>query len=270
MLAVPLTGVAYLLAATIAFSNSRVFLPIGTPIFVAGPFAFVVAVFIRYRLARALIMRLAPLPAAKRMLLGPTDHRSEAIAHDATVAFFDLIGSTAIAEQIPAVAFNALLNTYFDTVSDHVEQHHGVIAAFSGDGITALFTDSHIDKNHAVFACDSVIAAVRSIDTINIHNSEKGLPPLYMRVGLNSGSVAEGEIGAHDRFNFSVVGDVVNLAARLEQFGRTLFPNESNVVLVGEATYRMTFGTTVNFQDCGVVEIRGRKRQERVYRLVIV
>lgn len=269
MLAVPLTGVAYLLAAVFAFSNSRLLLPIGTPIFVVGPVAFVIAVFIRYRLARALIMRLAPAPAARRMLLRPTDHRSEAIAHEATVVFFDLIGSTAIAEKIPAVAFNALLSSYFDTVSDLVEQHRGLIAAFSGDGITAVFTDTDAGQNHAIRACHSVVAVLRSIGTINVGNSKDSLPPLHMRVGLNSGSVAEGEIGAHDRFNFSVVGDVVNLAARLEQLGKTLFPDQKDVVLVGEATHRMAAPEGLPFFECGVVQIRGRERPEQVYRLAI-
>jgi adenylate cyclase len=269
MLAVPLTGMAYLLAAMFAFSNSRLLLPIGTPIFVVGPVAFVIAVFIRYRLARALIMRLAPAPAARRMLQRPTDHRSAAVAQDATVVFFDLIGSTAIAEKIPAVAYNALLSSYFDTVSDLVEKHRGLIATFSGDGITAVFTETDGGQNHAVRACHSVVAVLRSIGTINIDNSKNSLPPLHMRVGLNSGSVAEGEIGAHDRFNFSVVGDVVNLAARLEQLGKTLFPDEKDVVLVGEATHRMAAPAGLPFSECGVVQIRGREHPEQVYRLAI-
>lgn len=269
MLAVPVTGMAYLLAAMLAFSNSRLLLPLGTPIYVVGPIAFVIAVFIRYRLARALIMRLAPAPVARRMLLRPTDHRSEAVAHEATVVFFDLMGSTAIAEKIPAVAYNALLSSYFDTVSDLVKKHRGLIAGFSGDGITAVFTETETGQNHAVRACHSVVAVLRSMGGINIDNSKNSLPPLHLRVGLNSGNVAEGEIGAHDRFNFSVVGDVVNLAARLEQLGKTLFPDEKDVVLVGEATYRMAVPAGLPFSECGVVQIRGREHLEQVYRLAI-
>jgi adenylate cyclase len=184
------------------------------------------------------------------------------------VIFFDLIGSTAIAEKISAGAFNSLLNAYFDTVSDLVEEHRGLIAAFSGDGITAIFTETHSGKNHAVRACQAVIAVLRAIKTINADNSNKGLPPLHMRVGVNTGSVAEGEIGAHDRFNFSVVGDAVNLAARLEQMGKTLFPGENDIVLTGEKTHAMAEqARRVVFVDCGLHEIRGRERWERIYRL---
>ena len=97
----------------------------------------------------------------------------------------------------------------------------------------------------------------------------RGLPALHMRVGVNSGEVAEGEIGARDRFNFSVVGDGVNLAARLEQMGKTLFPGEPDVVLVGEATRDLAAGAGFGFRDCGEREIRGRERRERVFRLAV-
>ena len=84
---------------------------------------------------------------------------------------------------------------------------------------------------------------------------------------MNSGEVAEGEIGARDRFNFSVVGDAVNLAARLEQMGKILFPGENDVALAGEATQAMAAGSGLAFVDCGLCEIRGRERKERVFRL---
>jgi adenylate cyclase len=202
MLAAPLLGVLYVAAASIAFSRFHLFLPVATPSFIVVPTAFVVAVFIRYRFARALIMRLAPAPAARRMLTQPTQHRSAAETHDATIVFFDLIGSTAIAEKIAPADFNTLLNTYYDKAVENIEAGRGEIAAFSGDGVTAIFTGSHQLQNHAVRACLSVLAAFAAMRKVNTENASRGLPPLHMRVGMNSGVVAEGEIGAQDRFNF--------------------------------------------------------------------
>ena len=88
-----------------------------------------------------------------------------------------------------------------------------------------------------------------------------------MRFGLNSGEVAEGEIGAQERFNFSVMGDVVNLAARLEQLGKTLFPGDKNVILIGASTRSRVEGRGVVIENCGLQSIIGRKMKENVYRL---
>jgi adenylate cyclase len=267
MAAAPIAGLGYVAGAAVAFAQLHLFLPLATPVFVVAPAAFVVAVFIRYRLARTLIMRLAPAPAARRMLTKSTGLRGAAVTHDATIVFFDLIGSTSIAEKVMPDEFNTLLNAYFDKAVEGVEDQHGQIAAFSGDGITAIFTGSHHHQNHAVRACRAIIAILAEMRAVNADSLSRSLPPLHMRVGLNSGEVTEGEIGARDRFNFSVVGDVVNLAARLEQMGKTLFPGESDVVLLGETTHRMADAANLVFQDCGYQEIRGREQRERVFRL---
>ncbi len=242
-------------------------MPTATPVFIVVPTAFLIAVVVRYRFARGLIMRLAPAPAARRMLTKSTDRRSTAVTHDATVAFLDLIGSTSIAEKVPPADFNSLLNTYFDRAVENVEKHRGQIAAFTGDGITAIFTGTERRQNHAVRACLAVTDVLAAMERVNADNATLGLPALHMRIGMNSGEVVEGEIGARDRFNFSVIGDVVNLASRLEQMGKTLFPGENDVVLLGETTHEMSVGAGFPFRDCGPCEIRGRDRPERVFRL---
>ena len=269
MLAVPLAAVFYLAGATMAFAQLRINLPVAAPIFVAAPAAFLLAVLMRYRIARALLMRLAPAPVARRMMTRKTDHRSDLVSDDATVVFFDLIGSTGIAEKIPPIEFSTLLNNYYDTVTSFVEEHGGQIAAFSGDGVMAVFTQTDAGANHATIACRAAINVVRGFRDFNEENEKSGLPPLHLRIGLNSGSVAEGEIGARDRFNFSVVGDVVNLASRLEQLGKKILPGETDVILVGEATWQLADGQGLPFVDSGFHEIRGRERPEHAYQLLV-
>jgi adenylate cyclase len=203
------------------------------------------------------------------MLAKVTDQRDTAVPHDATVVFFDLIGSSAIGEKLSPVDFSRLLNTYFDTVTAIVGRHRGLVSGFLGDGIMAVFTESIPGQNHAALACRAALSAIRELAAVNAANARNALPPLRMRIGLNSGSVAEGEIGARDRFNFSVVGDVVNLAARLERLGKTLFPAEADVILVGSTTRSMCEHLDLIFIDCGVRSIEGRERPERVYRLIV-
>jgi adenylate cyclase len=269
LLAAPVAAVLCLAGASYAFANARIFLPIGTMIFFVAPMGFLTAVVVKYRFTRKLIMHLAPAPVARRMLARGTDQRAELVSDDATVVFFDLIGSSAIAEKLAPVEFSTLLNSFLETVTAMVERHGGFVGGFTGDGLLAVFTRSDAGLSHAAHACKSTLSVVRGIEALNSRHAEHGFPALHFRVGLNSGNIAEGEIGARDRFNFSVVGDVVNLAARLEQLGKTLFPGEREIILAGEASYRLAEKHGLVFADCGLCRIPGRERVERVYRLLV-
>lgn len=267
VIALPVIAVVFVFGSAVTFSEYKLFLPISTLVFVCMPVTFLVAIFVRYRFARTLIMRLAPVPVAQRMLRMSTDHRGVATPEDATVLFSDLIGSTKIGEILPEMEFSALLNTYFDTMTREIETHHGYVAAFTGDGVMAVFGSSDAGPDHATLACRAAVSAVRELRIVNLKNAKVGYPPIAMRIGINSGHVAEGEIGARDRFNYSVIGDAVNLAARLEQMGKTLFPGEKDVILVGAASYCVAKDKSLSFSDCGTHEIPGREAEENVFRL---
>lgn len=269
LLVPPSAAVVYIVTAAFAFSNARLFLPVITSVFVVAPTAFVLAGLLRYRFARTLLMRLAPAPVARRMLARATDERMESVSDEATTMFIDLAGSTAIGEKMAPAAFGKLVNDYFDMVKTAAEKYRGLIVAFAGDGVTLSFTKSDAGADHAECACRTAINVVRGIRAINAANGSDGLPPLRIRIGINSGHVAAADIGARDRYNFSVVGDVVNLASRLEQMGKTLFPDDNDVILVGEATHGLANARDLPFVDCGVQQIRGRERPVHVYRIAI-
>ncbi|WP_162918973.1 adenylate/guanylate cyclase domain-containing protein [Taklimakanibacter deserti] len=266
--AIPI-GLLYVAFAAWLFARAHLFMPVATPVFILLPAAFVAAIFMRYRLARSLIMRLAPAPVARRRLGLMTEERSKAVSDEATVIFFDLIGSTKIAEKLAPLDFSVLLNSYHDTITKVVEAHGGFINAYSGDGVMAAFTRIDAGADHALRACRSSIRVVREMRRFNAANAGKSIPPLHLRVGINSGTVAEGEIGAANRFNFSVVGDVVNLASRLEQLGKVLFAGENDIILLGHRTRQLAGDNGLKFADCGLQEIRGRDKAEQVHRLLV-
>lgn len=269
MLAAPVAAIAYIAIAAIAFSGYRLFLPFAAPVFFVAPTAFILGVFVRYRFARALLMRLAPAPVAIRMLArSGADRSAESASIDATVLFCDLIGSSGVGEKLQPVAFTALLNEFLELVKDSVEMHGGVVLQFQGDGLIAAYTRTDAGSDHAVKACRSTVGAVRELRKMNESNRSRGLPELHMRIGINSGSVAEGDVGARDRYNFTLIGDAVNLASRFEQMGKTLFPGETEVALVGQATFALAKDRDVVFVDCGLQEIRGRAAPEHVYRIL--
>lgn len=262
-------GLVYVGLAARVFAQGHVFVPVAMPVFVLLPAAFVAAIFMRYRLARSLVMRLAPAPVARRRLGQMTEERSKAVSDEATVVFFDLIGSTKIAERLTALNYSVLLNSYHDAVTKVVEAHGGFINAYSGDGIMAAFTRKDAGGDHAARACQSSIEVVHALRRFNAESEDKSIPPLQLRVGINSGTVAEAEIGAANRFNFSVVGDVVNLASRLEQLSKVLFAGEADIILLGHRTRQWVGLGDLKFVDCGLQEIRGRALAERVHRLIV-
>jgi len=266
--AIPI-GLLYIAGAARLFAQGHLFVPVAIPVFIMLPAAFVVAIFMRYRLARSLILRLAPAPVARRRLGLMTEERSKAVSDEATVIFFDLIGSTKIAETLAPTDYSVLLNSYHDTITRVVEAHGGFINAYSGDGVMAAFTRVDAGADHALHACQSSIKAVHEMRRFNAANADKSIPPLHLRVGINSGTVAEAEIGAANRFNFSVVGDVVNLASRLEQLGKILFAGEADIILLGHTTRQLAGNGELRFSDCGLQEIRGRDKAEQVYRLLV-
>ena len=267
LLAVPLLAVGILALAAMAFSERMLFLPVATLAFVAAPVTFITTVLVRYRLASTLIMRLAPAPVAQRMLSASTRHRGIVNTEQATVFFSDIIGSTKIGEQMTEMEFSALMNSYYDTMTREIEAHRGFVAAFSGDGVTAVFSSSDAGPDHADLACRAAISAIHELKQVNEENAKLGYLPLDLRIGMNSGIVAEGEIGARNRFNFSVIGDTVNLAARLEQMGKNLFANEKNLILVGAVTHCMVNDQGLSFTDCGMHPIPGRMAEEHVFKL---
>ncbi|MGE0237644.1 MAG: adenylate/guanylate cyclase domain-containing protein, partial [Parvibaculaceae bacterium] len=234
ILAVVPIGLVYVALAAWLFAERQLFVPVAVPLFILLPAAFVAAIFLRYRLARSLILRLAPAPIARRKLGQMTDERSKAVSEDATVVFFDMIGSTKIAEKLTPLDFSVLLNSYHDTITRLVEEHGGFVNAYSGDGVMAAFTRSDAGPDHALRACQSSIGVVHEMRRLNAADADMSHPQRRLRVGINSGDVAAAEIGAATRFNFSIVGDTVNLGSRLEQMGKLLFPNEADIILVGE------------------------------------
>jgi adenylate cyclase len=124
-------------------------------------------------------------------------------------------------------------------------------------------------EDHAKRACQASIKVVQEIRRFNAENEDKSIPPLQLRIGINSGTVAEADIGAATRFNFSVVGDVVNLASRLEQLSKVLFAGEADIILLGHRTRQLADSPDLRFANCGLQEIRGRDRAEMVHRLLI-
>ncbi|WP_341704194.1 adenylate/guanylate cyclase domain-containing protein [Ferrovibrio sp.] len=138
---------------------------------------------------------------------------------EVTVIFTDLVGFTAMSEQLSAQETADLLNEHFALVTACIEAEGGIVDKFIGDAVMAMWGALKRDDDHAVRACRAVRAIGAALVADNAHRQMRGRPLLRMRVGIHSGPVVIGNIGAPGRINYTVVGDTVNSAQRLEQLG---------------------------------------------------
>lgn len=175
----------------------------------------------------------------------------------ATVLFADIEEFTTIAESMPPQDVVDMLNAYFDCVAEVIGRHGGVINQFQGDAVLATFNVPLADADHAG-------AAVRSASEIQdaVRGREFAGHPLNTRIGINTGEMVAGSVGASGRQNYTVHGDAVNLAARLEALNKTY----GTRTLVSESTVALV-GLEDGFTRVGTLKVRGRSKPVTLYTL---
>jgi class 3 adenylate cyclase/ActR/RegA family two-component response regulator len=135
-----------------------------------------------------------------------------------TAVFTDIQGFTLIAEQLDQTRLVGLLNLYLSTMSNIIMDNFGTIDKYIGDAIVAFFGAPLRQENHAVLACRSALQIKEAEKMLNKRIVEEQLSPLpfFTRIGINTGSMVVGNMGSENKLNYTIMGNAVNLAARLE------------------------------------------------------
>ena len=157
-------------------------------------------------------------------------------SQEATILFSDIVSFTTLTEELGAQGTVALLNEYFTLMVECITREGGMLDKFIGDAIMAVFG---IPLAHDDDEDRAVRAAVSMIAELHRYNEERvghGKRPVDMRIGLNTDTVVSGNIGSPKRMDFTVIGDGVNLAARLESAGKTY----ATRILISEYTFTWT------------------------------
>jgi class 3 adenylate cyclase len=139
---------------------------------------------------------------------------------EVTVLFADIVDFTAMSETVGPETLVRILNGYFEATCTAVTHHGGHIAKFLGDGIMAIFG---APENNPWQSLDAVIAALSMREAVSKYNEElagQDLPPLDVRIGVHKGTVVAGVVGSKENLEYTVIGDVVNTAARIESLTR--------------------------------------------------
>ena len=137
-----------------------------------------------------------------------------------SVLFSDIRGFTAMTEKGQAEALVAQLNEYFSRMVDVVFAHRGTLDKFVGDMVMALFGAPLDDDRHADHAVQAAVAMVQELDRLNGKWAAEGKPTFGIGVGINSGDMIAGNIGAETIRSYTVIGDNVNLGSRLESLNK--------------------------------------------------
>jgi adenylate cyclase len=171
-------------------------------------------------------------------------------AREVTIVLADLRGFSSLSESHPIAVVVELLNRYLTVMSEIIIRHHGVIHKFMGDSIMALFTAERA-REHVKLAVVCAVEMQIAMDELNRKSKDGQVPELHMGIGINTGTVMAGVIGSELYSEYTVIGDEVNLASRIEAFSLR------GQVLASESTYDRcrNFATTNELRD---VYVKGK------------
>lgn len=213
----------------------------------------------------------APTPSAAvldRLLADPEGLDRPSETRDITVLFADVRGFTGFAEALKddPRRLADLICGILDPLSEVVLAHGGAIDKYMGDCVMAFWGASGDDPHHPCKAFEAARAMIPAMDQINAWVRETfadlELPHIEIGIGINSGRCVVGNVGGRRRFDYSVLGDPVNVASRLEG----LCKEYETALIVGEATaYRLPLDT--GLEEIGQVTLRGRAGLQRIYGL---
>jgi len=183
---------------------------------------------------------------------------------EVTILFCDLRDFTTFSEKLPPTEVLALLNRYLDRMSAIIEQHGGVIDKYIGDAIMALFGAPVAAPDAPGRAIAAARDMARALDLLNRELSAEGKPALAFGIGINTARVVAGNMGSKTRLNYTVIGDGVNLASRLE--GLTKDPAYGTPIIVSEATLD-AMQERPAARELGEVKVKGKDQAVKIYAL---
>ncbi len=180
---------------------------------------------------------------------------------EATVLFADLVGFTAFAERASPEEVSALLEGFFDQAVDAVFEAGGTLDKFIGDAVMAFFGAPLAQPDHARRGVEAALRLQGDLRLWNEERRDRGLPEVAARIAVNSGPVVVGDVGSARRVDYTVLGNTVNVAARLEQF--VARPGD---VVIGEETHRLLDGR-FEAEVLGQIQLKGLQKKVKAFRM---
>jgi adenylate cyclase len=259
---------AMALASWLLFAYARLWwpplVPIASTAGLTGATALVIYATVRRRAlqTRAMFAQYVPPAVVARLVAEPGLMRLGGEVREVTIMFTDLANFTTLSEQLSAEQTVELLTGYFDAMTPIIHASGGTVDKFIGDAVMAFWGAPLDDAQHAEHAVRAALDMQQAMEALVADLRARGLPPLQMRIGLHTGRVVVGNVGSQQRFSYTVIGDAVNLAARLEGANKAF----GTGILLSEATARQ-LPEWLPLRVLDEVIVKGRAEPVRVFTL---
>ncbi len=264
-------GAALVMALAYVWTNLRLFgaggwWPLATPL-LAIVLAFVGDLAWQYfvegrekRKVKRLFSRYVAKDVYDQLLADPSRAQLGGTRRQMTVLFSDMRGFTALTEKGKPEDIVSQLNDYFTRMVKVLFEHQGTLDKFVGDMVMALFGAPLDDEDHAEHAVLTALAMVRALDVLNAEWAEFGIPRLDIGIGINTGEMVAGNIGSDTIMSYTVIGDAVNLGARLESLNKEY----GTRIIISEATRSQLKGQ-YDIRPLGSVTVKGKSQSVAIY-----
>lgn len=180
-----------------------------------------------------------------------------------TVLFADIRGFTSMSEKLTAEEVSVILNDYFTEIEPIISKYNGVINKFIGDAVMAIFGEPIQDKNHAVNAVKCANEMLLKVEHLQQKWMSEGKPKLEIGIGINTGEAFVGNIGSEKRLEYTVIGDMVNLASRIESYNKVY----KTRFLISSTTYEKV-RNLADVIKISEVTIRGKANKLNIYEVL--
>lgn len=180
-----------------------------------------------------------------------------------SILFSDIRSFTTISESMTPQELIKLLNRYFTPMTNSVLQNGGMLDKYIGDAVMAFFNAPVTIKNHADASCRCALEMIEALDKLNADLEKEGVPAIHIGVGINTAEVVVGNMGSDTRFNYTVIGDGVNLASRLEGLTKNYGIN----ILISEFTVAKLVGDFI-YRKIEPVRVKGKENAVLLYELM--
>ena len=197
------------------------------------------------------------------MLKDPTKLKLGGDKKALSVLFSDIRGFTTVSETLTPEALVHLLNEYLTAMTDIVFKYEGLLDKYMGDAIMAVYGAPLDQPDHAVRACRTALDMMQELKKLQKKWSDEGRPVLDIGVGINSGDMVVGNMGSQMRFDYTVMGDSVNLGSRLEGINKEYGTN----IVISEYTYAAVKDTLL-CRELDSVRVKGKKLPVKIYELI--
>lgn len=263
--ALALAAVAWAGAGTLALTQALV-LPLLAPL-AAAALAFAAMLGYRFAVAdkdkrilrKSFALYLSPT-LVDRMLASERPPELGGEEREVTIFFSDVAGFSSFSEKMTPKDLVALMNEYFSEMTDIIEAHNGYVERYIGDAIVALFGAPMDDPRHALSATRAALACGARLALMNLGNPAFRGHRLAHRIGISTGPMLVGNIGSKRRFNYTAMGDLANLGARLEGANKYY----GTAIMVSEETRRHV-GDAIAWRELDLVRVKGRESPVRIY-----